>query len=777
MRTSGFILALLFLAATGCDRRPPPSVAVIDWTYDFSGVWYGTVSTDGGPPEKTAVTIRVDGTNRLLLPGPGTLVASADIVSPGTFTVRTSPLVLDGGSPASITGGWGSLYWSSVAGSSLSYVVRARRNTGDPGVQSEVTAAFELVRFLPPPAPASLTAIFTDEYRSTVRLAWTSSGENVWYSAEYRVDSGEWQQLPWRPTTTSLEVEAPLAPELAVVAFRVRAFDLHRTSDFGPAATLAWPPAGPHGLTFVMEGDAVRLTWSSSQKAETTELERGVLDPATHEVATWEPLATLPITRETYLDATAAEGTDYAYRMTLAVGTNRSWPAQAHFTPPIRVPLDLRASPGCKKVVLAWTNRSSAATGLVILRGQGADSSNLMQPIAQLPATATSYEDLSAGAAWYTYALEVQAADDSARTGPVTVLTLPDPTNLSLVSSLPDLPEAAFARRTSTGGWVLGGEDLWWEPVLYVFADDAWATLVPSGDTQWAQPYFLLDARDRPQLVFVQRSGPNGQAFDIVHGWTDETGQVLQTEKIATRVLARANASSLAFAVDGAGGMHVVWASEPSGSDPDFEYATNATGTWKVEALPDTGLTSYSTAALRLCVDPQGGLHAVVDQFSKLLLAERPAGGDWTWEQVSTGDGSGGQAFYKGETAQCACPAASDFRVFFGLTASSNSAYETVLAHKSNGAWMAPQIIATQPNHGTPGLRVAVRPDGLRQAVRVSSADGVMLYVDDGAGWKPTLVGPISGPEPSLGFKPDGSLYLLEHGPGSPIHWVLYEEQ
>ncbi|MGC4119684.1 MAG: hypothetical protein QM765_34955 [Myxococcales bacterium] len=155
MRTFHALVTLVLLACTGCDGpKPPVQPQEIDWTGDFSGQWYGTVSTDGGPLETTAPSIRVNGSNQLLLPGPGDLVATAVVMDSISFQVRTSPLVPDGESVASITGGWG--YRD---GEHLTYVIQGRRGTGTSGVQADFRATYDLVRHLPPPAPTGFTAV------------------------------------------------------------------------------------------------------------------------------------------------------------------------------------------------------------------------------------------------------------------------------------------------------------------------------------------------------------------------------------------------------------------------------------------------------------------------------------------------------------------------------------------------------------------------------------------------------------------------------------------
>jgi hypothetical protein len=250
----------------------------------------------------------------------------------------------------------------------------------------------------------------------------------------------------------------------------------------------------------------------------------------------------------------------------------------------------------------------------------------------------------------------------------------------------------------------------------------------------------------------------------------------LQEEQVANRTLASSQASSVGFAVDGTGKMHAFWAYLAGGNGTiAFEYASNSTGSWVIEQLPDWSVQFNSPNSVLLNVDPAGGLHALVNQGTALAHAERPAGGMWLWELVSTDDGSGETSYFFGDSVQCASPVAGDFRVFFSQTKSNNTVYELVEAHKANGAWLAPQVVMTQPNHGSDGLQIAVRSDGLRQAARIRSSDGDALYVDDGAGWKRTLVDPELRGAPALGFKPDGSLYLLEHAP-SPVEWVLYEE-
>ncbi|MGC4118461.1 MAG: hypothetical protein QM765_28680 [Myxococcales bacterium] len=523
-----------------------------------------------------------------------------------------------------------------------------------------------------------------------------------------------------------------------------------------------------------MEGEAVRVTWTpGSLLADTAIVERGISDYY-YTVVTWEPLAKLPISETTFLDTSPREGRYCAYRVVLALGESRSRGYSDHLSVPIRKPVDLRAVADVGKVHLTWTNRATGATSVVVKRGKGYYSGGL-QPYATLAAGAESFDDLAASSDWFTYAVESRVDDHSASTDLVRVLAFPDRTHVTLVPTIPPFPAADFGLRDRNGEWVFGDYRDRQNFLLVPSQDGSWTSVqLPGSSMPNATSSFVLDSLGQPQLVAVQASTVYGEPADITRTTYGASG--LMTESIAKRFLD----SNVAFALDGENHVHAFWASQASQfALDDFEYATNRTGSWVIEKLPYPNLSYPFVDSVLLCVDPEGGVHALVPQNGEMRHAQRGADGTWSWEFAPITDGSGQSVFY-GHSVACACPAAGDLRVFFEASKSYQSVMEVVETRWTRDGWQPPQIVLTQSNINR-AFQVAVAPDGKRQAVLCPSSKDNALYVDegDGTGWTRTPVTSESTWDPwersTLGFTPDSRLFVLEHAP-SPENWVLYEE-
>lgn len=190
-----------------------------------------------------------------------------------------------------------------------------------------------------------------------------------------------------------------------------------------------------------------------------------------------------------------------------------------------------------------------------------------------------------------------------------------------------------------------------WVPTLLGLATHAWAGSPWLGEVvedveefELADTGLQLDAQSRPH-IFV-----GGDA--VYHRWFD--GASWQREVIDPTPRSGEN---LFAAIGPAGEFHVLYERFSLGRASDLHvhfitheihYATNASGTWQVQAVPppDVGLNIAEGAVRGIAVDPTGALHALIFVEGRLYHA-RYGSGAWSFERVDDANtgGAGGATF------------------------------------------------------------------------------------------------------------------------------------
>jgi hypothetical protein len=296
---------------------------------------------------------------------------------------------------------------------------------------------------------------------------------------------------------------------------------------------------------------------------------------------------------------------------------------------------------------------------------------------------------------------------------------------------------------------------------------------VPLG-SQCATPGILLDANDRPHLVYA-RAIPNGTTSfpsDVVHEWHD--GAAWRRETIAqARTFAPSNEGpQLAFALASDGTPVVAWRLwEPYGQ---LEAARRDGSGWSVEALTsDLYDTTYGLMDVR--PDPGGTIHLGAWSGPRLLVWSRPEDGSWSPEIAFTT----ARTIDKGMILPRADGVTLAYEYFEPL-----ATYPMKLAGltEADGSWGSPVELGA---HGsTVGLPWAGASGGTRVAFVVpqDQPNGLLLHARDGeAEWVTLRLRQTTGTVRSwVGFDGTGHLLVLGHAgpaPGGMVSYVLYVER
>jgi hypothetical protein len=577
------------------------------------------------------------------------------------------------------------------------------------------------------------------------------------------------------------------ARELETGWVRVRA----RACAGGPPADDQWatvpiqrPLMVPTWFTASRDGANVHLSWmQQSQVSNASLLERRALDVAGQTLSDWTALPVAPgaVFYEDAPPFESADGATFQYRVRTRAGDVLSAAAVAEVAPaPLLAPGGLAATPAPGGAVLTWSNRSAAASELVVATG--------LIERAVLPASASRYEVTGLAAGRYmfqVFARRPVAVGDpitSPRAEVFTETTLPEGW-APLATSHVLLPAATSIARGEDGWYPqtdrsgAGGHS---SSVVYLPATEGYDEHVLPGF--WTlQPHgVLLDPQGRPHLVYAEGDPSTVEPLPIVHTWRE--GGQWQREVITSRTFSMtgyAASSGFRAAIDADGHLHVVWC---AGADraQGLEYATNAGGTWAVEsmsaALPIGARISYGQ--LRVAVSGDGQVHVLLEAAGKLSLAIRD-GIRWSVERVPVADHCGpngtlGLARAR-DTTLVACSQDAGMLLVTTRTGPSEA-----------GTWSTPRMLANRLAFGPFSVSVAASAAG-RLAVAVAAAgaagaEAPRVWVLEAGEWK----GPWRGFEgPSgveVGFRSDGKFWMLElpgrsHSYSDPLEdHVLYEE-
>jgi hypothetical protein len=261
----------------------------------------------------------------------------------------------------------------------------------------------------PPEAPGNLTVTGATDQR--VDLTWSDlSLRETNHEVERATAGGSFTRIATLGANVTSYADTTVFGG-TTYSYRVRATGSAGPSDYSNTAVVTTPPPTVTGLLgTVVSNTRVELLWTDVASGVTgVEVERGAGCPGANFVL----LTTLPPEARSYSDPTAVPETTYAYR-TRTVGAEGG---KSGYTPPVCVttppanPFGLGlVAPTDTRVVVGWTDSSTAETGFEVLRGNGQPGTDF-QTLATVGANVTAYTDDTVRPET-TYAYRVRATND-----------------------------------------------------------------------------------------------------------------------------------------------------------------------------------------------------------------------------------------------------------------------------------------------------------------------------------------------------------------------------
>ena len=536
---------------------------------------------------------------------------------------------------------------------------------------------------------------------------------------EYAVPGGPFQQIgnliPAYQNGVGLKWQSDL-PELVVLIFRLTA--MRQGSPIGPAATVQFTePLRPLSAIATVVGDGIQVNWSTtSTLADRIEVRRAHhREPSTVVVDDPSAAGTYPLSQNSRLDTDILDAMTYVYTLTLKAGQVSGDPATAQAVTYPAPPTDLVALVHAGNVELHWTNRTSAATEVQVLRGQGLQPGGYLDLVAHLAPDAGSYREQAPGSGQFTYTVSAQIPVYGTATAWASVDVVPS--SIHVDTELVRRGRGPFgAALHPSGEWLLCRSTPGIDPFP---PDDRDAGLAIPGiefqGDRWADPCLLLDGSGLPHSVF-------SAAGTVYHAWFD--GSVWATEQIVARP--SDGFWSLRATLDSHDSLHVVWQLAGFYPDAGFEYAHRFDGGWVTESVPSIAIPADDTP-LDVAVDRSDTVHVL--WAPRLDHLQRSAAGTWSLEQIpvalGNGERIGDSMFLPGLSTGPA--------VLFTRIPSSGDSHSIELTTLDARSWSAPELVSSTQGHGS-WLIAATSADGTRLATTMAEGPRE-VFVRGDAGW------------------------------------------
>jgi len=620
-------------------------------------------------------------------------------------------------------------------------------------------------------APSGLQAHWSETAAGAVSLAWTPSpGEVTAYRIESRLGTGDFAlvspggTLPSSTTSTTLNLDPAVLPELTGLDFRVCALKNGSKSSFSNVASLTTRLRSPGTPTVDGWVGGLRVTWTNpSTAADAVTLERGAVATYTMAGATWARVATLAAGTLQYIDLDVPENAYVSYRLTNAKGqastaSADSYPVHTY----LQGPLGLTATGGTERTHLEWTNRSASATALVVTRYDGFSANAIFMDVAVLPPTATSFDDLNVPTGYYSYRVDARMAGDSwgAPSNVAQVATLPvTGSSLVLQPSIESWPATYVGGLTRDGSWVL--------PVAYgpttsgflTGSGSTWAWQPLQDMFQMYVPGLMWDASGNPHLVVGRTLVAGSPVKAIVHAWREGGGwhfeEMVQTE------LGYGFGALQCAALDASGNPVFLWQSAAD-STAGVRLAMKVGGGWQVESV-NPGW-AQAPQHLGLALDGSGAPVMLAGKGSNLTLHRRIGPGAWTEEAVPQ-DLNGG--FFGG--MDLLATSDGDLHILAcRYDPEAAGAGQILWTRRTSGGWSPVDIIHTHANYHADYALCHLSPAGDQVAVGYTSAVGTWVLSYRQGAWSKVLLGRGEDMPPFIGFTPEGRLRVLQNT--TPYH-------
>ncbi|BDU75979.1 fibronectin type III domain-containing protein [Mesoterricola sediminis] len=614
--------------------------------------------------------------------------------------------------------------------------------------------------------PTHLTASWSTTFADHAHLTWTAPAQPVdGYNAEFRIDSGGYTRLNteglYNPAWTYGHWPIPLStlPELTPLSFRMSSTRGSGTSGYSNEASLIAPLRAPARPVTTEVIGGYRVTWiNNSLVADSLTLERGVTPNGYAPDAVWTQIPGVAFGALDYTDFAAPEGAGICYRVTYARGAASTSSTSLVFTSGLNGPVNLVATPGADSVHLTWANRSTAAASVVVARASTLGADPTFLPIATLPPTGTSFDDVQVPTGYYTYRVEARAAGAFAGAPSPAVKVAIRPAavpGLTVVPSiLPAMPSGSLGALAPQGTWFLGiPPGLSSTCRVFHPVDGTWVTQAFASATRLASPGLASDAQGRPHLVLARPVAQGSSQSVLVHAWFD--GGAWQEEEI-TRTSLPTGFAPPAFVLP-AGSQHPSVLFLTSARDLIY-MSRGEDGTWQSETLDPFLPVGFVCDRFTLILDGAGAPAVLAGDYPGPQLLRRTGADAWVAEALPSG-----LAEYGGRGSLVAT-ADGDLHLFLAMeTTFLSRTYNLAWSRRSGGAWSSPAtLVALRDASPTPSIQAKASPDGTRVIVACPTPLGNTLLAFAQGAWAQVVLGPALEPPPLLGFMSDGRLRVLQ---------------
>ncbi len=308
------------------------------------------------------------------------------------------------------------------------YRVFALNTTGDGAVSNAASAT------TPVAAPSAVTVNATSD--TATHVQWTNNSTvQTSFKIERSADGGGTWSVVATPAANATSWNDSGLTENVTYAYRVSAVAGGATSPASGSASALTPLSPPTGLAVTGKTDtSVSLGWTNvSAAASTVRIERSPVGGGN-----WQEIGFVTASHTTYTDATAAEGTDYNYRIRTAGGGNASvYNGPVNVTTPPTAASALtaaRTTPFSTTTIdLTWLDNSAVETGYDVSRSSDGGQTWTDLTVVHLAAGATSYEDTTGVEGTdYVYRVDAIGAGGASADATASATTAPAaPTGLS----------------------------------------------------------------------------------------------------------------------------------------------------------------------------------------------------------------------------------------------------------------------------------------------------------------------------------------------------------
>lgn len=627
-------------------------------------------------------------------------------------------------------------------------------------------------------APTQVVSTF-DPASNKMKVAWVSNTTKADHVQVERAEadanglpSSTWNSLTTYGTTTGYTDSN--TSELTSYLYRVTNLASGVPSAASaPSAPTRTPLAPPSYLSaYVYSNGSVQLSWWVGNDC-TYLLGRAEADASGTPTSAWSSL-TVPAGRQYSLqDTSVTEGKAYVYR--LAYSLNGYTTPYRQTTQPVQLPLSapvqVQATPKVAGVDLAWVNKSTAATQIVIRRS---DTQSTVDVASLQPGT-TAYSDANLPLGTYAYRVVAKAGTVETASSEVKATTLNPPDALALTATTLSVLLADDAALTPSGTWAFAGQTPFG---MLANPGDPWAAFYPDTTSQLNGSLVQTDASGHPHSVYLIPSTTVPTQTVVRHLWHD--GSAWQTEDLWEGAIPRSySVQSYHYTLDQAGRPQVLLNTSTSyyptvGGMRHLHYTGSA---WVCDSLAGAANSTLSISAFSLSLDAADQPHLLfLIGFDAVEFL--PSGtGTWTSATLTTESVSAGSTpLVRGVWAD-----ADNGWLFYTTTPSgSYNKASLKVRQKLAGVWQAPQVLALDAAVYSPDsvTRICTTPSRSRVLAGMATYSGLKVYHQAMGAWHETLVNTpsVSVSWVRLGLDGAGHLHVLVPASGGTVTYADYHE-